>query len=50
MSPLATPPLGGAIEAAARFMSKYPHSLVERRDLQSGERAAAEYKLDLGRR
>ena len=42
--------MGGAIEAAARFMSKDPHSSVERKDLQSGERAAAEYKLDLGRR
>ena len=31
-------------------MSKYPHSSVEGKDLQSGERAAAEFKLDLGRR
>jgi hypothetical protein len=42
--------LGGAIEAAARFMSKYPHSAVAVKDLQSGERVAADYKLDLGRR
>ena len=42
--------MGGAIEAAARFTSKYPHSSVEGKDLQSGERVAAEYKLDLGRR
>ena len=41
--------MGRAIEAAARFMSKYPHSSVEGKDLLSGERAAAEYKLDLGR-
>jgi electron transfer flavoprotein alpha/beta subunit len=39
-----------AIEAAAQLMLKYPNSVVAVKDLQSGERVAAEYKLDLGRR
>jgi hypothetical protein len=31
-------------------MARYPHSAVAMKDLQSRERVAAEYKLDLGRR
>jgi hypothetical protein len=31
-------------------MAKYPHSAVAVKDLQSGERVPADYKLDLGRR
>jgi hypothetical protein len=38
------------VEAAGRLMAKYPHSAVAVKDLQSGERVAANYKLDLGRR
>ena len=36
-----------AVEAAGRLMAKYPHSAVAVKDLQSGERVAAEYKLGL---
>jgi hypothetical protein len=39
-----------AVEAAGLLMAKYPHSAVAVKDLQSGERVAADYKLDLGRR
>jgi hypothetical protein len=39
-----------AIEAAGRLMAKYPHSAVAVKDLQSGKRVPADYKLDLGRR
>ena len=39
-----------AVEAAGRLMAKYPHSAVAVKDLQSGERLAADYQLDLGRR
>ena len=39
-----------AVEAAGRLRAKYPHSSVAVKDLQSGERVAADYKLDLGRR
>jgi len=39
-----------AVEAAGRLMAKYPHSAVAVKDLQSGERVVADYKLDLGRR
>jgi hypothetical protein len=38
-----------AVEAGGRLMAKYPHSAVAVKDLQSGERVAADYKLDLGR-
>jgi hypothetical protein len=38
------------VEATGRLMAKYPHSAVAVKDLQSGERAPANYKLDLGRR
>jgi hypothetical protein len=48
MSPLATPPLGGAIEAAARFMSKYPHSSVERKDLQRVQTLVGRFALGAG--
>ena len=34
-----------AIEATARLMAKYPHSAVAVKDLQSGERVAADFKL-----
>ena len=33
-----------------RLMARYPHSAVAVKDLQSGKRVAADYKLDLGRR
>jgi|EndMetStandDraft_8_1072994.scaffolds.fasta_scaffold247291_1 hypothetical protein len=39
-----------AVGAAGRLMAKYPHSAVAVKDLQSGERLAADYRLDLGRR
>ena len=39
-----------SVEAAGRLMAKYPHSAVAVKDLQSGKRVAADYKLDLGRR
>ena len=39
-----------AVEAAGRLMAKYPHSAVVMKDLQSGERVVADYRLDLGRR
>jgi hypothetical protein len=39
-----------AVEVAGRLMAKYPHSAVAVKDLQSGQRVAADYKLDLGRR
>jgi hypothetical protein len=35
------------IEAAGRLMSKYPHSALVVKDLQNGERVAADYKHDL---
>jgi hypothetical protein len=38
-----------AVEAARRLMAKYPHNAVAVKDLQSGERVAADYKLNLGR-
>ena len=41
--------LSAAVNTLPRlFMSKYPHSAVAVKDLQSGE--TADYKLDLGRR
>jgi hypothetical protein len=36
-----------AIAAAGQLMAKYPHSSVAVKDLQSGERVAADYKRDL---
>jgi hypothetical protein len=35
------------IEAAARLMVKYPHSVVAVKDLQSGELTAIDYKSGL---
>jgi hypothetical protein len=39
-----------AVEAAGRLMAKYPDSAVAVKDLHSGERVAADYRLDLGPR
>jgi hypothetical protein len=37
------------IEATARLMTKYPHSSVAVKDLQSKQGVAVDYQLDLGR-